>query len=196
MGHSCDSPFGLQSYCLLVTTSFSGLDRMDNLLKDHRCPILAQRGWETITALPLPNSPPNLSSRAQSRDLRFLFCPVAVLGCPILDEVKGGISLLKSPFSIAGLRGETALALLLCSPLARARSAIHPFPNVAGPALERFALLLCSPLPRARSAIHPFPNVAGPALKRFALQNCHPERSRGICGFLSVPVTVLGVPHP
>jgi hypothetical protein len=26
---------------LLVTTSFSGLNRMDNLLKDHRCPTLA-----------------------------------------------------------------------------------------------------------------------------------------------------------
>jgi len=40
--HSC--PWGilvivhsvLQSYCLLVTNSFSGLDRMDNLLKHHR----------------------------------------------------------------------------------------------------------------------------------------------------------------
>src|SRR5580658_11360957 len=41
MAHSCDSPFGLQSYCLLVTNSFSGPDRMDNLLKDHRCPILS-----------------------------------------------------------------------------------------------------------------------------------------------------------
>jgi hypothetical protein len=29
--------------------------------------------------------------------------------------------------------------------------------------------LLCSRLPRARSAIHPFPNIPGPALKRFAL---------------------------
>ena len=28
-------------------------------------------------------------------------------------------------------------------------------PNIAGPALKRFALLLCSPLPTARSAIHP-----------------------------------------
>jgi hypothetical protein len=27
---------------LLVTNSFSGSDRMDNLLKDHRCPILAK----------------------------------------------------------------------------------------------------------------------------------------------------------
>ncbi len=42
MGHSCDSPFGLLSYCLLVTNSFSGPDRMDNLLKDHRCPILSE----------------------------------------------------------------------------------------------------------------------------------------------------------
>ena len=28
----------LQSYCLLVTNSFSGSNRMDNLLKDHRYP--------------------------------------------------------------------------------------------------------------------------------------------------------------
>jgi len=27
---------------LLVTTSFSGSNRMDNLLKDHRCPILSR----------------------------------------------------------------------------------------------------------------------------------------------------------
>src|SRR5436305_3633290 len=31
----------LQSYCLLVTNSFSGSNRMDNLLKDHRCPTFA-----------------------------------------------------------------------------------------------------------------------------------------------------------
>src|SRR5215469_6406911 len=48
MGHSCDSPFGLQSYSLLVTTSFSGPDRMDNLLKDHRCPILSASCAERV----------------------------------------------------------------------------------------------------------------------------------------------------
>src|SRR5271165_3640257 len=39
VGHSCGCPFGLSSETgLLVTTSFSGSDRMDNVLKDHRCP--------------------------------------------------------------------------------------------------------------------------------------------------------------
>src|SRR6202044_1132472 len=57
MGHSCDSPFGLQSYCLLVTNSFSGPDRMDNLLKDHRCPRSGAPtdgslsvGWRSLAA--------------------------------------------------------------------------------------------------------------------------------------------------
>src|SRR5271165_903687 len=37
VGHSCGCPFGLSSETgLLVTTSFSGSDRMDNVLKDHR----------------------------------------------------------------------------------------------------------------------------------------------------------------
>jgi hypothetical protein len=60
--------------------------------------------------------------------------PVAVLGCPILDAVKGGIPLLKNPSSIAGLRGEAALALfrpskhgLLGTPACYARS----FPGLA-----------------------------------------------------------------
>src|SRR5438309_4842290 len=40
VGHSCGCPFGLSSETgLLVTISFSGPDRMDNLLKDHRRPI-------------------------------------------------------------------------------------------------------------------------------------------------------------
>src|SRR5271157_5033583 len=41
VGHSCGCPFGLSSETgLLVTTSFSGSDRMDNVLKDHRCPSI------------------------------------------------------------------------------------------------------------------------------------------------------------
>src|SRR5271166_6279964 len=41
VGHSCGCPFGLSSETgLLVTTSFSGSDRMDNVLKDHRWPSL------------------------------------------------------------------------------------------------------------------------------------------------------------
>ena len=42
VGHSCDVHSVLRSYWLLVTTSFSGSDRMDNLLKDHRCPTFAR----------------------------------------------------------------------------------------------------------------------------------------------------------
>jgi addiction module RelB/DinJ family antitoxin len=56
MGHSCDSPFGLQSYCLLVTNSFSGSVRMDNLLKDHRCPIHAASSHEWVSSEVRPPS--------------------------------------------------------------------------------------------------------------------------------------------
>jgi hypothetical protein len=61
--------------------------------------------------------------------------------------------------SITGLRGEAALALLLCSPLARARAAIHPFPKIAG--LRAKALRPLSPvLPlrrKARVPVRPAP---------------------------------------
>ena len=169
---------------MLVTNSFSGPDRMDNLLKYHRCPILD----EVKGGIPLLMSPSSIrgpalkrfalllcsrlpSARSAIHPFRnspqtchpersrgiggFFSVPVTVLRCPILDEVKGGIPLLKIPSSIRG------------------------------PALKRFARLLCSRLPSARSAIHPFRNSP---------QTCHPERSRGICGFFSVPVTVLGCP--
>src|SRR6266568_8592829 len=53
MGHSCDSPFGLQSYCLLVTNSFSGPDRMDNLLKLHTRPTAST----TFRSRPLRSAP-------------------------------------------------------------------------------------------------------------------------------------------
>src|SRR5271165_524328 len=44
VGHSCGCPFGLSSETgLLVTTSFSGSDRMDNVLKDHRRPCPSSR---------------------------------------------------------------------------------------------------------------------------------------------------------
>src|SRR5271166_1793073 len=53
VGHSCGCPFGLSSETgLLVTTSFSGSDRMDNVLKDHRHPSCLyrrenqKRGWQ------------------------------------------------------------------------------------------------------------------------------------------------------
>src|SRR5438309_3260374 len=53
VGHSCGCPFGLSSETgLLVTISFSGSDRMDNVLKDHRCPRFASkertRTWGTV----------------------------------------------------------------------------------------------------------------------------------------------------
>src|SRR5271166_6765851 len=46
VGHSCGCPFGLSSETgLLSTISFSGSDRMDNVLKDHRCPTQAGFAW-------------------------------------------------------------------------------------------------------------------------------------------------------
>ncbi|MFI5071597.1 MAG: hypothetical protein ACHP8A_11970, partial [Terriglobales bacterium] len=49
----CGCPFGLSSETgLLVTISFSGSDRMDNLLKDHRWPTLRflKGGYSFFTA--------------------------------------------------------------------------------------------------------------------------------------------------
>src|SRR5271166_3114286 len=49
VGHSCGCPFGLSSETgLLSTISFSGSDRMDNVLKDHRCPTLVRCGCPTL----------------------------------------------------------------------------------------------------------------------------------------------------
>src|SRR5271165_3300953 len=64
VGHSCGCPFGLSSETgLLVTTSFSGSDRMDNVLKDHRCPILprfVRTGGIPLVPLSKPaKSPPS-----------------------------------------------------------------------------------------------------------------------------------------
>jgi hypothetical protein len=39
-----------------------------------------------------------------------------------------------------------------------------PSASIPGPALKRFALLLCSRLPSARSAIHPFPRLPATSL--------------------------------
>jgi hypothetical protein len=41
--------------------------------------------------------------------------------------------------------------------------------NISGPALKRFALLLCSRLASARSAIHPFPNISGARAKQLSV---------------------------
>ena len=73
--------------------------------------------------------------------------------------------------NIAGLRGTAALALSLCSRLASARSAIHPFPNIAGLAVNRSRPSLCSRLPRARSQF-----TLSLILQGFAVKPLSPSR--------------------
>jgi hypothetical protein len=71
----------------------------------------------------LRNSPPNCHPERSRGICGFVSVSVTTLGCPILAQ--------------RGWETMTALS------------------SIAGPALKRFALLLCSRLPRARSAIHP-----------------------------------------
>src|SRR5271166_1954630 len=52
VGHSCGCPFGLSSETgLLSTISFSGSDRMDNVLKDHRWPALSVSDYTSLLTL-------------------------------------------------------------------------------------------------------------------------------------------------
>jgi hypothetical protein len=75
-----------------------------------------------------------------------------------------------------------------------------------GSALKRFALLLCSRLPSARSAIHPFPNTAGlrggaalALLPVSPIPGAHRKFTHLFQGFALKPLSPdndIRVPHP